>query len=448
MPITIGSKFETKDPYKYGLGISSYQQTEALEGAVPRTQNSPQKCPYGLYAEKLSGTAFTAPRGENKQTWFYRTIPSACHTPLEPMHSKVDYKPDNLLNVPRQLRWSPFDMDNKGTFIDGLRFMGGAGDPRLKHGLGIFLYTAAKDMGKEAFYSGDGDMLIVPQTGDLDIQTEHGKLYVRPKEIVVIPRGVRFRVRLPQQQARGYILETYTGHFELPELGPIGSNCLANDRDFEVPVACYEDIEEEHRLVAKYNGQFFQAKISHSPFNVVGWHGLYYPYKYDLGKFNVIGSVSFDHPDPSIYTVLTVKSDHPGTAIADFVIFAPRYLVQEDTFRPPWYHRNTMSEWMGLICGDYDAKKGGGFQPGGASLHNVMGSHGPDADTFHEASNGQLSPKVVSEGSIAFMFESSMMIGVSPWAWQEVHHKVQEEYNHETWLPLKKHFSGPPSGSA
>lgn len=294
-----------------------------------------------------------------------------------------------------------------------------------------------------AFYSADGDFLIVLQHGVLDIQTELGHILVRPNEICVIPRGIRYRVKLPEGPVRGYILELYSGHFQLPELGPIGSNCLANARDFQAPVAAYtEDTHSPWEMLCKFNGHLFAAPQTHTPFDVVAWHGLYYPYKYDLGRFNTIGSISFDHPDPSIFTVLTGPSDHPGTAIADFVIFPPRWLVGEDTFRPPWYHRNTMSEFMGLINGDYDAKSGKGFQPAGASLHNIMSAHGPDAGTHDKASNADLKPVKVGEGSMAFMFESCLMVGVTEWGLKTCR-KVQQDYNEESWIPLKSHFVRP-----
>lgn len=298
----------------------------------------------------------------------------------------------------------------------------------------------------EAFYSADGDFLVVLQHGVLDIQTELGHLLVRPNEIAVIPRGIRYRVDLPNGPVRGYILELYQGHFQLPELGPIGSNCLANARDFQAPVAAFdEDTDTQWHVLSKFNGHLFAAKQNHTPFDIVAWHGLYYPYKYDLGRFSTIGSVSFDHPDPSIYTVLSAPSDHVGTAIADFVIFPPRWLVQEDTFRPPWYHRNTMSEFMGLIHGQYDAKTGGGFQPAGASLHNVMSAHGPDSSTFEKASNADLQPMKVGESSMAFMFESCLMVGVTDWGLKSCR-KVQEGYNAESWEPLKPHFKRPEKG--
>lgn len=327
-----------------------------------------------------------------------------------------------------------------------LHLVAGAGDPTMKSGLGIMIYAVGKDMGdREAFYSADGDFLIVPQHGVLDIQTEMGPLLVRPNEICVIPRGVRYRVTLPRGPARGYVLELYQHHFTLPELGPIGTNGLANVRDFQAPVAAFvEDTASGYTLFAKFAGRLFAAAQRQTPFDVVAWHGNYYPYKYDLGRFNAIGSVSYDHPDPSIFTVLTAPSDRPGTAVADFVIFPPRWLVQEDTFKPPYYHRNVMSEFMGLIDGAYDAKEGGkgGFQPGGASLHNVMSAHGPDAATHRKASEAPCVPAKAGDGSMAFMFESGLMVGVTEWGLTTCA-KVQPEYNRESWVPLEAHFRRP-----
>ena len=356
----------------------------------------------------------------------------------------------NFNVIPNQLRWDPFDLDESVDWVHSLHLVAGAGDPTMKSGIGIYIYTAGKSMSeKTAFYSGDGDFLIVPQHGALDIQTELGNLLVRPNEICVIPRGIRYRVVLPENEpVRGYILELYQGHFALPELGPIGSNCLANARDFQAPVAAFTEDHEstEWTIYGKFGGNLFAAKQSHTCFDVVAWHGLYYPYKYDLGRFNAIGSISFDHPDPSIFTVLSAPSHAhgAGTAVADFVIFPPRWLVAEDTFRPPWYHRNTMSEFMGLIHGTYDAKGGGkgGFQPAGASLHNTMSGHGPDMQTFEKASNADLPPAKVGDGSMAFMFESCLMVGVTDWGLKKCQ-KVQEGYNKESWEPLKVHFKRP-----
>ncbi|KAI4152467.1 MAG: hypothetical protein LQ340_002897 [Diploschistes diacapsis] len=446
MPV---SKFSVPEKYRYMNGFNSYNETEAIERALPIGANSPQKAPYGLYNEKLSGTAFTAARHENQQTWLYRILPAAAHSPFEPHEpSTYNTNPESgkLHQIPNQLRWDPFDLDETVDWVHGLHLVAGAGDPTMKQGIGTFIYAAGKSMDlNTAFYSADGDFLIVPQHGTLDIRTELGYLLVRPNEICVVPRGIRYQVSLPEGPVRGYILELYQGHFSLPELGPIGSNCLANARDFQAPVASFTEDHSgstTHTLLSKFNGRLFAARQTHTPFDVVAWHGTYYPYKYDLGRFNTIGSISFDHPDPSIFTVLSAQSDHPGTAIADFVIFPPRWLVAEDTFRPPWYHRNTMSEFMGLIHGDYDAKSGGGFKPAGASLHNVMSAHGPDSETHLKASTAELKPMKVGQGSMAFMFESCLMVGVTEWGLKKCA-KVQENYNAESWEPLKVHFKRP-----
>lgn len=412
--------------------FANLYRTEAIPDTLPIGANSPQKPNHGLYAEKLSGTAFIAPRNENQQTWTYRILPSAAHLPYEIcLELAVE---GSVKQIPHQLRWDPFDLDETADWVYGLKKLGGVGDPATKTGLNIFIYAAGTSMDKHhSFYSADGDFLIVPQHGVLDIQTELGYILARPNEVVVIPRGIKYRVGLPSGNVRGYILELCDGHFKLPELGPIGSNGLANSRDFQTPVAAFENRLETGTWTnyTKYNNAIFSATQQHTPFDVVGWHGLYYPYKYDLGRFNVIGSTSFDHPDPSIYTVLC-------NPIADFVIFPPRWLVQEDTFRPPWYHRNTMSEFMGLIMGEYDAKAGG-FKAAGASLHNVMSAHGPDVETHTRASNGELRPVKVGTGSMAFMFESPLMIGVTDWG-LETCRKVQRGYNKESWVPLKRHF--------
>ncbi|KAK3347148.1 homogentisate 1,2-dioxygenase [Lasiosphaeria hispida] len=447
MPVTT---FDVKEKYRYLNGFDSYLESEAVPGGLPIGHNSPQKPPLGLYTEKLSGTAFTAPRHENKQSWLYRILPSCTHPPFAPAPSSSisDEDDDKLHYIPNQLRWDPFDHAPPGTdFVAGLHRLAAAGDPTLKTGLGMFVYACSASMAAAAaFYSADGDLLIVPQEGALDVRTEFGWLLVRPMEICVIPRGVRFRVEVGGN-ARGYALELWQGHFGLPELGPIGSNGLANARDFMAPRACFDEDHQRggagYQVTAKFNNGLFVTAQAHTPFDVVAWHGGYYPYKYDLGRFNTIGSISFDHPDPSIFTVLSAPSDRPGTAVADFVIFPPRWLVGEDTFRPPWYHRNTMSEFMGLIQGGYDAKKGGkgGFEPGGASLHNVMSGHGPDAESYEGARNAELKPVKVGSGSCAFMFESCLMVGVTDWALKRCR-KVQEDYSEHSWGELKVHWKG------
>lgn len=442
-------------------------RTEAVPDALPIGHNSPQKPPHGLYAEKFSGTAFTAPRHENKQSWLYRILPSCAHPPFAPATEQplnghtapgqpVDFKESaatKMHYIPNQLRWDPFDHADPDTdFVAGLHLVAGAGDPTMKTGLGMYIFAATASMSPtHAFYSADGDLLLVAQSGVLDIRTELGWLLVRPLEIAVIPRGTKFAVYLadPSQPIRGYALELYEGHFSLPELGPIGSNGLANARDFQAPVACFdEDFDAAYTVTAKFANSLYTTTQRHTPFDVVAWHGTYYPYKYDLGRFNTIGSISFDHPDPSIFTVLSGMSARAGTAIADFVIFPPRWLVGEDTFRPPWYHRNTMSEFMGLIAGGYDAKKGGagGFVPGGASLHNVMSGHGPDAASYEGAREAELAPAKVGAGSCAFMFESCLMVGVTEWGLKKCA-KVQDEYSEHSWGGVKVHWKRPAGAS-
>lgn len=402
--------------------------------------------PHNLYTECLSGTAFTAPRAHNQRTWLYRLRPSVQHNPFKEYEKSPrvvsSFQPwaPNIEVTPQQLRWDPLGF--KGAedvdFVDGLVTLGGAGDTQLKNGLGIHFYNFKKDMVRKAFYNSDGDFLIVPVSGELLITTEFGKLHVPPLHIAVIQRGIKFsvsRVGDTTNPASGFILEVYKGHFELPELGPIGSNGLANAKDFQTPVADYQEDEAEHLIVNKFVGKMFQHTQNHSPFDVVAFSGNYVPYRYDLSKFNTMGSISYDHPDPSIFTVLTCPSDTPGTAVADFVIFPPRWLVQEKTFRPPWYHRNVMSEFMGNICGVYDAKAEG-FLPGGASLHNMNTAHGPDSETFDKASKGDLQPHKVGEGSMAFMFESAYQIVTTRWAIEESG-KLQEDY-WKAWQKLDR----------
>lgn len=424
----------------YMSGFGAELATEALPGALPHGQNSPQKVPYGLYAEQISGTAFTAPRHTNKRSWMYRIRPGSMHGNFQPLKSALlQSTPFDGSHVsPNQLRWNPFPIPDAPTdFVDGLITIAGNGDTGTQTGIGIHIYAANRSMKDRYFYNAEGEMLILPQQGSLHVKTEMGNLDVKPGELVVLPRGVRFAVELPEGTSRGYICENYGATFRLPELGPIGSNGLANPRDFLTPVAAYDDKEGRFELVAKFNGQLWAAEINHSPLDVVAWHGNYAPYKYDLSLFNTINTVSFDHPDPSIFTVLTSPSDTPGTANVDFVIFPPRWMVAENTFRPPWFHRNIMSEYMGLIQGAYDAKAEG-FVPGGSSLHNCMSGHGPDAATFERASEVALAPHKI-ENTLAFMFESRYVI--RPTAHALAAPQLQKNYL-ECWQGLKKNFTG------
>jgi homogentisate 1,2-dioxygenase len=397
--------------YRYQRGYGNEFASEAIEGALPSGRNSPQRAPLGLYAEQISGTAFTQPRAVNRRTWVYRILPSAAHPKFERIaNGKLRSTPfDEIEPDPNRLRWDPLPMPgHKADFIDGLYTVAGNGDARTRSGMAVHLYAANRSMTDRYFTDADGELLFVPELGTIILHTELGPLLVSPGEIALIPRGIRFRVGLPDGQARGYLCENFGAAFTLPERGPIGANGLANERDFRAPTAAYEESSGTVQVVQKFGGSLWAADYDHSPLDVVAWHGNYAPVKYDTASFMVIGTVSFDHPDPSIYTVLTSPSELPGLANADFVIFPPRWLVGEDTFRPPWYHRNIMSEFMGLVRGTYDAKAEG-FLPGGASLHNTFTSHGPDADTFARASSAKLRPQKLDD-TLAFMFESRWMI--------------------------------------
>ena len=398
-------------------GFGNHFATETVAGALPEGRNSPQNVPFGLYAEQLSGTAFTAPRAENKRSWLYRLRPTASHKPFQPYRGAGLLRSgpfEELPPTPNRLRWDPLGLPDAPTdFVDGLVTYGGNGDVARGVGLGVHLYAANRSMERRAFQNADGEMLIVPQQGALTIVSELGRFEVAPLHIALIPRGVRFRVEL-SGPSRGYVAENYGQPFRLPDLGPIGSNGLANPRDFETPAAWYEDKDEAHEIVQKFQGRLWTTTLDHSPFDVVAWHGNLAPCRYDLGRFNTINTVSFDHPDPSIFTVLTSPSEHHGTANCDFVIFPPRWMVAERTFRPPWFHRNVMSEFMGLIEGAYDAKEGG-FAPGGASLHNQMAGHGPDRASYEKAIAADLQPHKI-EGTMAFMFESRWVIRPTRWA--------------------------------
>ncbi|MBA3729449.1 MAG: homogentisate 1,2-dioxygenase [Sphingomonas sp.] len=392
---------------RYLTGFGGHFETEAVDGALPKGRNSPQRPAFGLYAEQLSGSSFTAPRHENRRSWLYRLRPTADHRPFERYHGAKLFQagPSDEPLAPNRLRWDPPpDLPADADFIDGMAAMLHARRPEDLEGVSVFVYRAGASMGQRVFVDADGELLIVPQQGRIELQTELGRLEIAPGSIGLVPRGIKFRVLLPDGEARGYVAENYGPSFRLPELGPIGANGLASPRDFEAPVAWFEDRDEPVEVVQKYLGHLWVTSLDHSPLDVVAWHGNYAPCRYDLARFNALGTVSFDHPDPSIFTVLTSPSNVPGRANADFVIFPPRWMVAEDTFRPPWFHRNVMSEAMGLISGEYDAKAEG-FAPGGLSLHNLMSGHGPDLDSWRKASEAELKPNRI-EGALAFMVET------------------------------------------
>src|SRR5215217_3658506 len=423
----------------YMSGFGNGFETEALPGALPVGRNSPQRCPYGLYAEQLSGSPFTAPRTTNERSWLYRIRPTVSHWG---QFRKEDIglwrtAPAAEVEVPiAPMRWDPIPLPSESvSFLEGIRTITTAGDAGSQAGMGAHVYLITRSMADEYFYNADGEMLFVPQQGSLRLWTEFGIIDIEPGEIAVIPRGVKIRVELTGGPARGYFCENYGGAFTLPERGPIGANCLANPRDFLTPVAAYEDKDAPSKMYVKWGGTLWVADMDHSPLDVVAWHGNYAPYKYDLRRYSPVGPVLYDHADPSIFTVLTSPSETPGTANIDFVLFSDRWRVAENTFRPPWYHMNVMSEFMGLIYGVYDAKPQG-FVPGGISLHNMMLPHGPDRQAFDHASNGELKP-VKLTGTMAFMFETRYPQRVTAHAAQSA--TLQDDYA-DCWKGLEKRF--------
>ena len=422
----------------YLTGFGNEHESEALTGALPRGRFSPQQVAHGLYAEQLSSTAFTAPRATNRRTWFYRVHPSVLQGAYQQIsHELLRTAPLPHRNPPPDpMRWDPPDIPRQPVdFVDGLVTLAANGDCAGRTGIGIHLYLANRGMEDRFFCNADGELLLVPQLGELAVHTECGVLEVGPGSICVLPRGMKWRIDLAGDAARGYVCENYGAPFELPERGPVGANGYANDRDFEYPGAAFEDRSGSFQLVTKFAGNLFTTELDHSPLDVVAWTGNSAPYRYDLDRFNVIGSVSFDHPDPSINTVLTSPSPVTGTANADFVIFPPRWIVAENTFRPPWYHRNVMSEFMGLVRGAYDGKAAG-FLPGGASLHNCMTPHGPDAATFAAASIAALAPTYLDD-TLAFMFESSLVIEPTPFALGTPERQLDYA---DCWRTLEKKF--------
>jgi len=421
------------DAQRYMTGFGGHFASEAVKGALPEGRNSPQRPAYGLYAEQLSGTAFTMPRHENRRSWLYRMRPTADHRPFTRYDGAPLFAPGTVKEplAPNRLRWNaPDDLPQGKDFVDGMVTMLANRDPADLEGVAVHLYRASKSMERRVFVDADGEMLIIPQQGTLRIVTELGTLELEPGWVGLIPRGVKFRAEV-DGDSRGYVAENHGVPFRLPELGPIGSNGLANPRDFETPLASFEDKDEPTEVIQKSLGSLWTTTLDHSPLDVVAWHGNYAPWRYDLARFNTIGTISFDHPDPSIFTVLTSPSDLPGRANADFVIFPPRWMVAEGTFRPPWFHRNVMSEAMGLIYGEYDAKAEG-FAPGGLSLHNLMSGHGPDVESWRKASEAELKPSKV-EGTMAFMVETCWPYRPTQFALD----RAQPDYD-EAWAGFPK----------
>jgi homogentisate 1,2-dioxygenase len=426
----------------YMPGFGNDFETEALPGALPQGRNSPQKVNYGLYGEQLSGTAFTAPAHQNERTWCYRIRPSVKHSSR---YTKIDVPywksaPNIEPDVASlgQYRWDPVPhSDESLTWLTGMRTMTSAGDVNTQVGMASHIYLVTESMTDDYFFSADSELLILPQEGRLRFATELGVVDIEPKEIAIIPRGLVYRVEVLEGPARGFICENYGQKFDLPGRGPIGANCMANRRDFKSPIAAFEDRDAPSTVTVKWCGQFHRCEIDHSPLDVVAWHGNYAPVKYDLETYCPVGSILFDHPDPSIFTVLTAPSGIEGTANIDFVLFRERWMVMEDTFRPPWYHKNIMSELMGNIYGQYDAKPQG-FAPGGMSLHNMMLPHGPDRNAFEGASNADLKPQKL-DSTMSFMFETRFPQHLTIFAGKEA--PLQDDYI-DCWKDIEKKFDG------
>jgi homogentisate 1,2-dioxygenase len=433
--------------HRYMSGFGNEFETEALPGALPQGMNSPQRCAYGLYGEQLSGTAFTAPGHSNQRTWCYRIRPSVKHVArfsrIEVPYWKSAPDIDPSVASLGQYRWNPLPHAQEPlTWITGMRTMTTAGDVHAQAGMASHVYLVTRSMEDEYFYSADSELLVVPQEGRLRFRTELGVIEVQPGEIAILPRGLVYRVELIEGPARGFVCENYGQIFDLPARGPIGANCMANRRDFKAPVAAFEDRDAPSRVVVKWQGQFHETHVGHSPLDVVAWHGNYTPVKYDLRHYCPIGSILYDHPDPSIFTVLTAPSCAEGTANIDFVLFRERWLVMENTFRPPWYHKNVMSEFMGNIYGAYDAKPDG-FAPGAMSLHTMMLPHGPDNAAFEKATFAELRPHKL-EDTMSFMFETRIPQHLTRFAATEA--PLQDDYV-ACWDGLKKRFDGTLEGN-
>ncbi|RDL37281.1 putative homogentisate 1,2-dioxygenase [Venustampulla echinocandica] len=433
------------DPYEYQAGFGNHFESEAIPGTIPQGQNNPRCVRFGLYTEQMTGSAFVAPRASNKNSWLYRVRPAVAHEGFTDLPDNPDTE-SNFMPInprvhisPTQLAWLPFDIPTEAgvDFISGLKTVAGSGEPTLREGIATHLYMANTNMSQKAFVNSDGDFLIVPQQGSLDIQTEFGPLFVQPGEICVIQKGQRFRVELPDGPSRGYILEVWGANFDLPDLGPLGANGLANQRDFLTPKAKYEVRKERWDIVYKLGGKFFKSTQGHSPFDVVAWHGNYVPFKYDLTKFVNVGSISVDHIDPSIFCVLTAKSRDPTAPLADFLIFSPRWDVASHTYRPPYYHRNVASELMGLIYGEYGGRSDE-FQPGSVSYESGNVPHGVAYEQFKAASASPPPEMQISQGAIAFMFESCRPFTITEYAWKS---EKRHEHEPKMWDDLVDNFS-------
>ncbi|EAU35420.1 homogentisate 1,2-dioxygenase [Aspergillus terreus NIH2624] len=427
MPVT---KFDFPEKYEYLVGFGVYHHSEALPGANPVGQNAPQVAPYKLLIERITNSSFTTPRALNCQSWIYREKAASERGPFSPYKTKAS-SPSGFQGpramTPNTFKWGDFEMESGLDWVSAQKLVCQAGSIPTKTGLGYMVYGATENMPPNTVYtSSDGEYLIIPQAGVLDIRTEFGNMLVRPNEIAVIPRGIKYRVDLPAGPARGYICEIYQGHYQLPELGTIGSTGLANARDFQVPKAVFDGTVKDGvatcspadwTVINKYNGDLFSSVQDHTPFDVAGWHGTCYPYKYDLGRFSPLGSLLYDHPDPSLFTVLTVPSRRePLTAVVEFCLIPPRWQVMENTYWLPPYHLNTMSEFMGFINKHPDPSQDLVFKPFGGMLTGAMNPHGAERKEHEAETKKEFKPtKVGTEPFTPFLLESEAMMGMSEW---------------------------------
>ncbi|ORX94816.1 homogentisate 1,2-dioxygenase [Clohesyomyces aquaticus] len=415
------------DPYSYQCGFGNRFASESIPSVLPRGQNCPQRVKYDLYSEQLNGSSFVSARQALQHVWMYRIRPSVVHGELSrsDLNSKLEayFGPANprVEYNPSQQAWNPFPVPEASPsssidFVHGLRTVAGQGDPTSKQGIAIHIYTANASMQNRAFCNNDGDFLILPQQGRLDIQTELGNVMVRPGELAVIQAGIRFKVSLPDGPSRGYIQEIFGAHYELPELGPIGSNGMALPRDFEYPVASFDlDSSSIWEIVYKLAGTLHSCHQPHTPFDVVAWHGNYAPYKYAIEKFINMANVERDQADPTIYCVLTARSIIPGVSLTDFLVFTPKWISTTNTFRPPYYHRNMSTEVMGLVYGTYGGSSHV-LEPGGLSYEASYMPHGETYETWKMATTQDLRPTRACEDTLAFMFHVSVPLMLTQWA--------------------------------
>ena len=428
-------------------GFANAFESEALPDALPRDQNSPRLSAYGLYAEQINATGFVARREHNRRSWVYRIRPAAQHSKLEPLDHptyRQDFDLDNP--EPNLSGWAPLPMPDSPTdFVDGIYTLGGSGGAEVRRGFAVHLYVANRSMENRSFYNADGEMLLVPQQGKLTLQTESGVLDVDPGMVAIIPRGLKFSVLLREDHARGYIGEVFGRSFHLPERGPVGANGLADSRHFRAPVAYHENrLVPGYSITAKFCGKLFGATQDYSPYDVVAWHGDYTPYVYELRHFSPVINGRMDHADPSIFSVLTAPLDEEGANNLDFVFFPPRWDVSEGTFRPPFFHRNAVTEINGIIRDPAGYKAP--FYSGGCFITPAMTAHGIRAggvEGFLSMSDEAADrPHRFRDNSMWFQFETVLPFYLTSWA-KKAGQRIDDW--HHIWGTYRDHYQPPNS---